>query len=93
MSDTWHHDRKRYHPWLNPRANHKLMLRFLARPENRDWRTCFYYIDYAHAGPSWWRNLEMERTKRRETRRLEQACHVDLEQLWPLPRKPVIYYW
>ena len=92
MAKTWHHDFKRYHPWKNPHARHKVMQEFLRQ---RPYRTCFAYTDYSKS-PGWFRNLFNERPNRRITQRLEREAvkGADTEGLmWPLARKPHLYYW
>lgn len=81
MARTWHHDKRRFHPWKSGRW-----------PE---WRTGWYYINYADS-PSWWRRLHETKPQRREAHMMEAKClRVDPEDVfgWPLARKPTVYYW
>lgn len=80
MARTYHHDRKRFHPWENPKASHRKMLKFVAC---HPWRTSFYYIDYSTAGPRWWRNMQMERPARRAAKLIETR-HRNVS-LWSVP--------
>lgn len=103
MANTWHHDRKRYHPWDNPRAENKVLDKFrrerwwyLICGERVYGRRTFHYTDYGAAGPRWFRNVFMERPARREAKRLEQAAvrGADIDALaWPQAKKPTVYYW
>lgn len=44
--------------------------------------------------PSWWVREFMTVPQRAEVRRLtHRVMKGDLEQTWPLPKKPHVYYW
>lgn len=97
MSNTFHHDEHRYHPWLNPRCDAKRLLDYELR-QRRMWdyfSRGFHYCDYAAAGPHWWRNMQMERPMRRLTKRLlrDVLRSGEFDRVWPVPRKPTMYWW
>lgn len=49
---------------------------------------------YSGAGPAQWRRMMMEKPARRQAHMLERDCvRGRLDQVWPHPRKPTLYYW
>ena len=103
MSRTYKDNRKRYHPWKNPYNKQEVIDRMQLKRDRKysckewllPWPFEFYYIEYASAGPRWFRNMFMERPFRRENKRLETMLkgNEELDHIWPQPRKPTIYYW
>lgn len=44
--------------------------------------------------PSWWNRMKHERPKRAENRRrIHRVMRGEYDQVWPLSRKPHIYFW
>jgi len=81
MARTWHHDKRRYHPWkADP------------WPEGR---TGWYFINYS-SSPGWWRNATTNRPQRRQARSallgVVRGDPADAVILWPWNR-PRPYWW
>lgn len=81
MARTWHHDRRRFHPWKSG-----------PWPA---YRTGWYHINYS-SSPSYWRRANETKPRRREAHVLETRSRwnpTDEVWPWPLHRKPVNYFW
>lgn len=90
MSRTYHHDRRRFHPWLNRQCKRELFEQLVANG-----RTGFYFMDYS-SNPGWWTRLMMNRPQRHQARMIERLCQkgeTECLPAWPHKSKPVKYFW
>ena len=90
MSNTYHHDRRRWHPWINPKCDAKP---YTLMVQERGYTTPMWHVDYGR-NPGWFTRQVMNRPTRALCRRLERKALTNPEiEGWPKSRKPKVYWW
>lgn len=109
MSNTYKHKKKGFinalekqhdtYGWLCSTSVNLVNEEYKRKYGRIDWWDDIYGYNYYSRDPSWWRRLMQEKPARRETKMLCREITKANDPEWaeevvfPLARKPHIYYW